>query len=288
MNIPKLRLNYFPNTIANKLHVLNNNMIVEEFEEDLDQISTLCIDGNEKDILSSNILGDLYKFRHLNVLSIPSFLIGQLKKGDIPNSVSILKINIPEKFKQKRIDIIRPDVILPNVKSIIFSFSSNSIRIDNLLGISPKNFPNLEYLNCRLDKKGKILDFIKPFKSLLFLEVEFVGNNPLFESISAQLKTLVIVGADHEFQINDISKIKNLEAILLNGIKSEINCSVFTFLSNLKELSIWNSKKIINIESLLNCKYLKNISVINCGNPFRKLHHRFNDNQYNYLDIKYS
>ena len=48
MDIPKLRLNYFPNTIANKLHVLKNNMIVEEFEEDLDQVSTLCIDGNEK------------------------------------------------------------------------------------------------------------------------------------------------------------------------------------------------------------------------------------------------
>ena len=161
MDIPKLRLNYFPNTIANKLHVLKNNMIVEEFEEDLDQVSTLCIDGNEKDILSSNILGDLYKFRHLNVLSIPFFFDwSNLKKKIYQNTVSILKINIPENFKQKHIDIICPDVILPNVKSIIFSFSSNSIRIDNLLGISPNNFPNLEYLNCRLDKKGKILDFI--------------------------------------------------------------------------------------------------------------------------------
>lgn len=146
----------------------------------------------------------------------------------------------------------------------------------------------MRYLKCKLDKKGKVLDDIKPFNNLSFLEVEHIGNNLLFDAIPDQLKNLIIVDAGRDFQTNGISQIKNLEAALFNSIKAEIDCSVFTSLSYLKELAIWNSKKIINIEALLECECLKKISIINCGSPLKNLLHRFNEDCYEYLDIKYS
>lgn len=289
MNIPTLRLEYFPNTTVNKLHVLGNRVVIEKSDDDSAQITTLCIYGSRKNILSSfNFADSLSTFKHLNVLSIPAFLIGKLKEGDIPNSVSILRIDITEDMKPSDTNLTWPNITLLNVKSIIFSFSSTSIPLDSLLGITPSNFPNLEYLNCRIDKKGTILNSINLFKTLKFLEVEYVGNNSLFKSISSQLKVLIIVGADSKFQLNDISYIQSLEMILLNGFKSEIDCSIFPLLPKLNELAIWNSRKILDIEALLDCKQLKTISVINCGNPFKKVRHKFNDNYYENLDIKYS
>lgn len=46
LDIPKLRLNYFPNTTINKLLILGDDTVIEEFEENPEQISTLCICGN--------------------------------------------------------------------------------------------------------------------------------------------------------------------------------------------------------------------------------------------------
>lgn len=289
MNIPKLRLEYFPNTTENRLHVLSNRVVLEKSESNPMQITTLCISGSMKNILSSfNIAERLSAFKHLNALSIPAFLIGKLKDGDIPNSVSILKINITEDIKPNDANFLWSDITLPNIKSIIFSFPSTAILFDSLLGIKPHNFPNLEYLNCRIDKKGKILNSINLFKSLTFLEVEFVGNHLLFKSISSQLRVLIIVGASNKFQLSGISDIQSLEMVLLNGVRSDIDCSIFSLLPKLNELAVWNSKKILNIEALLDCKQLKTISFINCENPFRGIRDKFNKDYYQTLDIKYS
>lgn len=277
LDIPKLRLNYFPNTTINKLLILGDDTVIEEFEENPEQISTLCICGNRNSLLSFYNMADyISKFEYLNALSIPFFLIEKLKSGDIPNSVNVLKIDITEDFKQKDNNINWPtDVILPNITSIIFSFCHTASRISNLFGIHPHNFPNLRYLNCKLDKNGKILDYIKPFNHLSFLEVEHIGNNSLFDVIPDQLKNLIIVDTGRDFQTNGISRIRSLEAVLFNSIKAEIDCSIFNSLSHLKELTIWNSKRITNIEALLECKCLKKISIINCGNPLKNLLHRF-------------
>ena len=115
---------------------------------------------------------------------------------------------------------------LPNITSIIFSFCHTASRISNLFGIHPHNFPNLRYLNCKLDKNGKILDYIKPFNHLSFLEVEHIGNNSLFDVIPDQLKNLIIVDTGRDFQTKWHITNKKFGSSAFNSIKAEIDCSI--------------------------------------------------------------
>lgn len=74
LDIPKLRLKYFPNITVNKLLVLGNDTVIEDFEENSEQVSTLCICGNRNSMVSFYDMTDyISKFDYLNALSIPFF-----------------------------------------------------------------------------------------------------------------------------------------------------------------------------------------------------------------------
>ncbi len=155
--------------------------------------------------------------------------------------------------------------------------------------ISQENFPELKYLGFRFTDKSE-LNVFKRFSKLSDLELRDLRDYPIFEHIEhLPLISLDITGANNKFELSGIKNIETLKYLRLNGIRAEIDCQIFTDLPDLTELVILNSKKILNIEALLDCKNLVNISFLDCGNPFKKgVGDKFKERNYEMLDIKYA
>ncbi|MEE6259085.1 hypothetical protein [Plantactinospora sonchi] len=80
-----------------------------------------------------------------------------------------------------------------------------------------------------------------------------------------------------------------LTALRLNGLRAEIDCALFQALPELVDLTILNSKRTINVEALLDCRKLSHLSVVNCGNPFRRgIGAGFRNARFTHLDIRYA
>lgn len=155
--------------------------------------------------------------------------------------------------------------------------------------ISDKVFPKLKYLGFKFTNKSE-LDIFERFPKLTDLELSDLRDYPIFEHIEhLPLISLDITGTNNKFDLADVKNLEALEFLRLNGIRSEIDCRIFTELPELTELVVLNSKKIINIEALLDCKNLKSISFLDCGNPFKKgIADKFKAEDYQMFDIKYA
>lgn len=291
LELPKHRLKYFPNLMRNRLRVLSNHTVVEEFEDNVESISALYVYGSKEGLNGKFDFGQaLQRYANLKALSVPYYLIPKFNELGIPESIEVLAIEVPEEIRKNDKIPVFHDFVAPNIKSLIISYKipSPSVCVDNLFDITPRDLPNLEYLNCRIDKRGSVIDKIRSFKTLSFLEVEYSGDNNLFDAVSSPLDSLVIVGSGRNFSLRNISRIDTLKRVLLNGMKCEIDCSVFSLLPNLKELAIWNSKKLLNVEALFDSNKLRKLSLINCGKPLREIYGRIDVGKFELLDIEFS
>lgn len=226
----------------------------------------------------------------LSFLEIPLPFLSIITKDDLPAGLKTLMISNSEEHAEwvnKKLPE-WPGITLPELKAIIFFNGFGSAELPSLLNISQEHFPSLEYLECRMDKKGNILKDIAKFTTLLHLEVEFAYGFDVISSINSPLEALSIIGADKDFPVNKLSTLTRLQTVWMNGIKAVIDCKVFTALPDLLEVNVVNSKKVENAEALLACKKLKSIMFVNCGQPFKKIKDEFTSDRYERLDIKYS
>lgn len=228
---------------------------------------------------------------NLRFLSIPFPFVLSLKEDSVPDSLSSLMItnlyDYEESLKGQRIEW--PGIALPTLRALIFLGDYEPSTEWHLLGIKKEYLPELEYLNTYIDEKGCVLDAIKEFDSLRALEVSKVSNYNIFSYISSKLISIDISSSGNKFPIDNIKNLKELEMIRLVNIKSEINCEVFLNLPKLKEIEIIDSKKISNVDLLLEHNNLKGLSLINCGNPLKKDgKNKFKMSGLERLDIDYS
>lgn len=230
------------------------------------------------------------KLEQLSFLDIPLPYLSDLKQEDLPAGLKTLRISNTEEYTELVAKKLPewPGIKLPELKALIFFTSFTATELPSLLNISQEHFPSLEYLECRMDKKGNILKDIEKFTSLLHLEVEFAYKFDVISSINSPLEALSIIGADKGFPMDKLSRLTHLQTVWLNGISDVIDCNVFTTLPDLEEVNVINSKKIENPEALLACKKLRSIMFTNCGQPFKKIKDQFTTKQYDRLDIKYS
>ncbi|SFO60214.1 hypothetical protein SAMN05428949_5962 [Chitinophaga sp. YR627] len=228
--------------------------------------------------------------KQLHFLEIPLPYLSIIKQEDLPVGLKALMITNDEEHGEwvtKKLPL-WPDIVLPALKALTFFNSFTSKELPSLLNISQEHFPALEYLDFRMDKKGNILNDLAKFSSLQHLEVEFAWNTDLIAHINSPLKALSILGAEKNFEVNDLSKLPQLQMVWLNSIKAPIDCTVFTTLPALLEVNVLNSKKIEHLEALLDCKKLKSLFFLNCGQPFKKIRDQFLPENFELLDIKYS
>ncbi|PSL30768.1 hypothetical protein [Chitinophaga ginsengisoli] len=226
----------------------------------------------------------------LSFLEIPLPFLSVIKQEDLPAGLKTLMISNTEEYAELVTKQLPewPGLKLPGLKAVIFFNTFGSAELPSLLNISQEHVPSLEYLACRMDKKGKILKDIEQFTSLRHLEVEFAYGFDIMSSINSPLEALSIIGADKGFPTDKLSLLKKLQTVFLNGISAVIDCNVFTTLPDLQEVNVINSKKIEHPEALLACKKLKNIMFVNCGKPFKKISDQFLPERYDRLNIQFS
>ena len=176
---------------------------------------------------------------------------------------------------------------LENLEALLIIADEEKTKLIN--HISQETCPKLNYLGFRFSNKEE-LDVFSRFSNLTDLELSYLREYPIFEYIKhLPIFSLDITGTNNKFALAEIQSLKNLQYLRLNGVRSEIDCQIFTELPKLEEIVILNSKKILNIQALLECKNLVSVSFLDCGNPFKKgIVENFNNKNYEILDIMYA
>lgn len=179
------------------------------------------------------------------------------------------------------------NVRLENTEALFIIADEEKEKITT--AISEENLPALKYLGFKFTAKDE-LDIFSRFTKLTDLELSDLRDFPVFEYIEhLPLFSLDITGTNNKFDIVNVKNLKTLNYLRLNGIRSEIDCRFFTELPELTELVVLNSKKILNVEALLECKNLVSISFLDCADPFKKgVAAKFDESAYEIFDIKYA
>ncbi|GLI10891.1 hypothetical protein YDYSG_69270 [Paenibacillus tyrfis] len=260
-------------------------------KEDYDKINRLILlptASQLKKFKFPDFIKDLSQLQHL---SIPFSLVTFLNKETIPASVKNLMLTNNYEhsvlFDDLKAHVFDPVFINFNALGFLGDYYDSGK--DSLLNIDVLVLQNLEYLRCYIDKKGLVLEEIKKMKNLNYLELAHVYGFDIFEHIHGSLRILSITDTNKQFKIDHINRLTQLKILHLNGVKGEIDCSVFLDLPNLQEIIIHNSKKLKNVEKLLECKNLKSLEIVNCGTPLKKEGKAlFQNHGFERLDIDYS
>ncbi|MCL1983013.1 MAG: hypothetical protein FWG53_08015, partial [Clostridiales bacterium] len=175
------------------------------------------------------------------------------------------------------------DQILPNVK---FYGCLDQKSID-LVGMKPRNLPSLEWLECSLDEKNKVLDIISGFESLTALSLGNTRNQDLFEVMKNKLKVLNLEILTRGFPLWKIADQTNLEILRINGYAG-LNMEWLLDLS-LKEIQLFNCSNVTNAETLLEMMQLESLTVVSCRKALSKeLKLKLKERELHFLDIDYS
>jgi hypothetical protein len=148
--------------------------------------------------------------------------------------------------------------------------------------------PPLEFLHTNVSGDRAVLAQLDGLTTLRHLELADLRN--LDVPIRSPLRALELGGTGRDFPLERVvGDIGTLEALRLNGVRADIDCAVLRTLPNLVDLTVLNSKRIVNLDALLDCPRLAGITFVNCGNPFKKQgRERFAEHGFARLDIKFA
>lgn len=224
-------------------------------------------------------------------MEIPFKYLSQIDNEKIPDSLSSLMVTtlIESITKDEELLVNWSGEEFSNLRAISFVFDYIPEGLCSYTKINSRMFPNLEYLKLVVDKRGETLEGVRNFETLKFLELENVNNHDLFSFIRSELVGIRLSQVGGKFNISKIEKLLQLETIWLHEVRTEIDCDIFLNFPKLKEIIIMNSKKVINPDFLLECRNLKNLILVNCGNPLkRELKNEIKRLPIQNIDIDYS
>ncbi|EOV8972500.1 hypothetical protein ACN6UN_004287 [Cronobacter turicensis] len=147
---------------------------------------------------------------------------------------------------------------------------------------------NLSLLSYDSAKNGKLVTLIDNNKCFELISVDNITTGEISSNAVRNATGLSLIGVDKSIDLHSLEALSNLEAIFINGAKCEIDCSVFDKMPKIKEVEVINSKKMANPAALLANRNIKNLVVVNCGNPFKKARSKVNPSDYDILDIDFS
>ncbi|KOV78035.1 hypothetical protein [Nocardia sp. NRRL S-836] len=155
---------------------------------------------------------------------------------------------------------------MPGLRALLWVTSYTTPRLPRV--VDP--LPPLEFLRTNVTGDDAVLRQLAELPTLRHLELEDVKNTDVVDHLVAPLRVLEIAGTGRDFPVARLAAIPALEAVRLNGIRAELDCAVFQALPGLVQLTVLNSKRIVNVEALLDCPALASSTFVNCGNPFKE------------------
>jgi hypothetical protein len=218
---------------------------------------------------------------NLESLTLPAPLAVRLTPGSVGARVRTLVLGNPD--GQVPAAPLAADAVLPGLRALMWVTSLTTPTLTQV--VDP--LPPLEFLYT--NASGDVLRRLADLPTLRHLELVDLKDADVFAHLTAPLEVLEIGGTGRGFPVGGLASVPTLTAVRLNGIRAEIDCAVFGELPGLVQLIVLNSKKITNLDALLDCPNLASITFVNCGNPFRKDGKaRFGAKGFAHLDIAYS
>lgn len=197
---------------------------------------------------------------NLESLTLPAPLVAHLTSGTVTSLV------IGNDDGQVPSAPLAADVALPRLRALTWVSSLTTPSLPQV--VDP--LPPLEFLRTNVSGEEAVLRQLRDLTALRHLELVDVKDVDVFDHLAAPLTALEIAGAGRDFPVARLASIPTLEALRLNGIRAEVDCAVFRELPGLVQLTVLNSKKIANVEALLDCPKSASVTFVNCGNPFKK------------------
>ena len=145
----------------------------------------------------------------------------------------------------------------------IINLSGLKYKPENILSITAEQFPALEYLGFQYDARASLIKHLKNFQNLKHIQVKGVLGD-LIPELNAHTQTLHIEGAGAQFRLEQLHQLQQLEALYLNSIHTEIDCTFLADNKHLKEITILNSAQFKNVDALLSMENLQTLEMVNC------------------------
>lgn len=222
----------------------------------------------------------LGKMTSLHALLIPSIYMAELHSLTFPSSLkSLIWVNesqFNDYFKQNKKTLLKnkllKDFKLEHLTFLKFSNLSNAKPIEELVEISPEQFPNLEFVDFINDDKLTFLSQLKAFKTIKHLRFAPV-KVPIFEHLacfSDSLETLSLEAVSKDFSLKGIGILKNLQYLWINSTFCQTDCSCLLEAPTLREIILFNGKSVVNVEAILELPNLEALRISDCKTPEKK------------------
>lgn len=236
-------------------------------EKEYGKIKELYIKPSFIQLKSCSILHQIKELNELHELHFLYLIYPYLfclEQNSLPENLLELTIGYEYDMEEYDISLLNHKIEFPQIKKISFYGDYTDTGINTFLNIPNINFPNIEILSTSIDKKGKVLYLLNTFPYLNHLELTHVGNLDIFKYIPEKVLNLGISQTGTKFPFAEILKKRNLQTLWLNDVNVTVDCNIFKLLPEIKEINLLNIKKIINIESLLECEHLISFYSFNC------------------------
>ena len=221
---------------------------------------------------------------HLRTLGLPAQLLPQLRAGAVPPQLPMLVVDHDGDGPVPEVPLAL-DAALPGLRGLMFVTAVAPPHLTDFVSLPP----TLEFLHTNVSGSRAVLDQVRELRNLRHLELRDVRGLDVFADIRAPLRALEIAGADRDLPVERLATVPTLRAVRLNGVRAELDCAVFQALPELTDLTVLNSKRVSNVEALLDCPKLRGITFVNCANPFKKDGKTlFKSRGFARLDIDYS
>lgn len=213
----------------------------------------------------------LSELKRVSRLTMPVSLLPSLQSDTLPNmrflSLMFRGYTVDYTDGGKRVPRWPEDLVLPGLLALT-ALDYDAKFPD--LHVQATNVPNLRYLRCGTDRRGKVLETIAELASVRHLVLQNVKNHgALFAAAPVGLEYLHINTTGRQFSIADIPRLTSLRSLALWNATCEIDCRILAELPRLEELSLNGSRKLTHVAALLECPSLRWLDVVACNRPFK-------------------
>lgn len=227
----------------------------------------------------------------LRTLAIPHTFISALSAAVLPRSLACLQLSYKDLYMPRKdwADLRWPLLTLPNVHGIFQHTFGGPSNAWTSLGMTPTLLPSLKFISCEIDGSQRAAEIVGTFPKLRHVELEIVRNARVLDLLPTTVEALSVTAPFQKFSMQGIGRISALRALKINGARCEIDFESLLSCQNLVEINILNSKRLKNVEALLEHPKLKSIYFLDCGKPFKgMLKERFRSRGFDRLEIDFA
>jgi hypothetical protein len=177
--------------------------------------------------------------------------VPHLKPGDIPSSVKTLVFHDSGRFQ------IPSHIELQQVERVTVAYGE--------LIFEKRNFPQLQYLHLKLDRKGVLLNRLPSFERLRLLSIHPCSSSMFSVLDKLRLGYLRLNNSRSE-TLEGIERLETLTDLWLQGWSKLTDLSPLARLPLLEDLTLTYCKRIVNATALLEIPSLRRLFVWECKN----------------------